>query len=316
MDDGDEIVTIAAPLRAQADMVWGEVTALNPRAIETDLRLSFGGAGGPVFNDAGALVGLTSVPADGDRNRRRDVTLVRSVTICEAVAASKSGPPGAAPPEPTQLPVEPTRPYPLDELKSSTRAGSSANDPVVVSSSEFDVAFITPPTLYRASQRPDWTGGRTTRSPEAEARIGQLTEFGAWSEYFAELPPVLIVRVTPKLVEGFWKRLAREAARTQGAALPPFKDFKTDFLRLRASCGGADLVPIHPFVLEHRISEKDVIREGLYVFDPGAFGPQCDRAALSLYSEKAPEKADTLTMDAKADRADLAGLRPYRASAR
>ena len=66
MDDGDEIVTIAAPLRAQADMVWGEVTALNPRAIETDLRLSFGSAGGPVFNDAGALVGLTSVPADGD----------------------------------------------------------------------------------------------------------------------------------------------------------------------------------------------------------------------------------------------------------
>ena len=209
------------------------------------------------------------------RNRRRDVTLVRSVTICEAVAASKSGPPGAAPPEPTQLPVEPTRPYPLDELKSSTRTGSSANDPVVVSSSEFDVAFITPPTLYRASQRPDWTGGRTTRSPEAEARIGQLTEFGAWSEYFAELPPVLIVRVTPKLVEGFWKRLAREAARTQGAALPPFKDFKTDFLRLRASCGGADLVPIHPFVLEHRVSEKDVIREGLYVFDP-----ECVRASL------------------------------------
>ncbi|HVG84333.1 MAG TPA: serine protease [Vicinamibacterales bacterium] len=316
MDDGDEIVTIAAPLRAQADMVWGEVTALNPRAIETDLRLSFGSAGGPVFNDAGALVGLTSVPADGDANRRRDVTLVRSVTICEAVAASKSGPPGAAPPEPTRLPVEPTRPYPLDELKSSTPTGSSANDPVVVSSSEFDVAFITPPTLYRASQRPDWTGGRTTRSPEAEARIGQLTEFGAWSEYFAELPPVLIVRVTPKLVEGFWKRLAREAARTQGAALPPFKDFKTDFLRLRASCGGVDLVPIHPFVLEHRVSEKDVIREGLYVFDPESLGPHCSTVTLSMYSEKAPEKADVLTIDAKAIERIWQDFASYRASAR
>lgn len=316
MDDGDEIVTIAAPLRAQADMVWGEVTALNPRAIETDLRLSFGSAGGPVFNDAGALVGLTSVPADGDANRRRDVTLVRSVTICEAVAVSKSGPQGAVPPEPTQLPVEPKRPYPLDELKSSTPTGSSANDPVVVSSSEFDVAFITPPTLYRASQRPDWTGGRTTRSPEAEARIGQLTEFGAWSEYFAELPPVLIVRVTPKLVEGFWKRLAREAARTQGAALPPFKDFKTDFLRLRASCGGVDLVPIHPFVLEHRVSEKDVIREGLYVFDPESLGPHCSTVTLSMYSEKAPEKADVLTIDAKVIERIWQDFASYRASAR
>jgi hypothetical protein len=256
------------------------------------------------------------VPADGDANRRRDVTLVRSVTICEAVAVSKSGRPGAVPPEPTQLPVEPKRPYPLDELKSSTPTGSSANDPVVVSSSEFDVAFITPPTLYRASQRPDWTGGRTTRSPEAEARIGQLTEFGAWSEYFAELPPVLIVRVTPKLVEGFWKRLAREAARTQGAALPPFKDFKTDFLRLRASCGGVDLVPIHPFVLEHRVSEKDVIREGLYVFDPESLGPHCSTVTLSMYSEKAPEKADVLTIDAKVIERIWQDFASYRASAR
>ena len=50
LDDGQEIVTIGMPLRTSIDVSSGEVTALQPRAVETDLRLSFGGAGGPVFN--------------------------------------------------------------------------------------------------------------------------------------------------------------------------------------------------------------------------------------------------------------------------
>jgi len=279
LDDGQEIVTIAAPLRMPADLVRGEVTTLHPRAIETDLRLFFGSAGGPVFNEAGAVVGLTSIPDTGS-NRRSDVRVVRSIAICEALSAARPKTSGTAPPEPTRLPVEPTRPFRADALSGSSR-NTGATDPPVVSSSDFDVAFLTPLMLYGAQQRADRAGGRSTRSPEAEARIGRLTDFGAWSEYFADLPPVLIVRVTPKLVEGFWKRLAREAARTQGAELPAFKDFTTDFLRMRASCGGAAIVPIHPFTLEHRVSEKDMIREGLYVFDPETFG------------------SDTLTIDPK-----------------
>lgn len=296
LEDGQEIVTIAAPLGTVADLVRGEVTVLHPRAIETDLRILFGSAGGPVFNEVGQVVGLTSLDADADR--RRDVRVVRAVTICDALSAARPKSSGMAPPEPTRLPVEPTRTFAADAVSVTGRPPGST-DPPVMSSSDFDVALITPPMVYAAQQRADRAGGRSTRSPEAEARIGRLTEFGAWSEYFADLPSVLIVRVTPKLVEGFWKRLAREAARTQGADLPAFKDFKTNFLRMRASCGGAEIVPIQPFVLEHRVSESDVIREGLYVFDPEAFGSACGRVTLSLYSEKTPEKADEVTIDPK-----------------
>jgi hypothetical protein len=165
-----------------------------------------------------------------------------------------------------------------------------------MSSSDFDVAFITPPMVHRARQRSGWTGGaQGGRSPEAEARLGRLTEFGAWSGYFTSLPAVLIVRATPKMVEGFWKRLGREAARTQGADLPAFKNFKTSFRHMRATCAGVEVTPIHPFVLEHRVSEKNVIREGLYVFDADAIGPQCGTVTLSLYSEAQPQRADTLT---------------------
>jgi hypothetical protein len=85
----------------------------------------------------------------------------------------------------------------------------------------------------------------------------------------------------------------------QGLSLPPFKHFSSSFLRLRAFCGDREVTPIHPFKIEQPISETDAVYEGLYVFDPGALGPQCASVKLVLYSEKDPEKAETRVVDAK-----------------
>jgi hypothetical protein len=266
-----------------------------------------------VFNDAGAVVGLMSTAADPDY-RRGDAAVVPTIFICEALAASLpmiSGVPPAA----TQLPVDPARPYPAATLGAAQRATSNAAVPVL-SSSDFDVAFVTPPMVDRARQRAGWTGGQSGRSPDGEARFGRLTEFGAWSDYFSTLPAVLTVRAAPKMVEGFWKRLGREAARTQGAVLPPFKDFKTSFRHMRATCAGVEVIPIHPFVLEHRVAEKNVIREGLYVFDHGAFGPHCGAVTLSLYSEAQPERVDTLALTRAVIDQIWNDFAPYRTTSR
>ncbi len=289
----EEITALTAPLWRLADSASGEVTGSSPFALETDLRLGFGGAGGPVFNDAGAVVGLTAVAPDTDRNRSGEVMIVGAGILCAAVAAAQAALLSGTPPELVVLPVEPSR----GSAAGETAQAASPITPPVLSSHDFDIAIITPRVIQQARES-DRTGGRGGRSPEAEARIGRLTEFGDWSEYFADLPPVIAVRVTPKLVEGFWKRVAREAARTQGADLPPFKNFKSSFLRLRVACGATDVVAIQPFVVEHRTSDTKLVREGLYVFDPAAFGPSCGRVTLSIYSEKTPEKADTITIDA------------------
>jgi len=39
-----------------------------------------------------------------------------------------------------------------------------------------------------------------------------------------------------------------------------------------------------------------VIYEGLWVFDPGALSPECGTVKLVLYSDKLPEKPDTLVV--------------------
>ena len=141
-----------------------------------------------------------------------------------------------------------------------------------------------------------------------------LMDFGNWSEYVADFPPVLLVRVTPKLVEGFWTTVARGAAQTQGVSLPADQALQIGLLADARFCGDAEVTPIHPFKLEQRISESDAIYEGLYVFDPGALGPQCGTVKLVLYSEKEPEKGDTRVVDREGAPADLAGLRAVSSS--
>ena len=106
-----------------------------------------------------------------------------------------------------------------------------------------------------------------------------------------------MIRITPRQTESFWTTVARGAAYTQGAALPPIKHFKPGFSRLSAFCGETEVMPIHPFTHARRVSETDAVREGLYVFDSQAFGPHCSSVKLVLSSEKATAKPETKTVD-------------------
>jgi S1-C subfamily serine protease len=297
VEDEDEIVTIAAELSRPVDVSWGRITGQRPRALDTDLRLAFGGAGGPVFNEAGHVVGLTSTRVDPE-SRWQETEIIRTVHVCEALSAAQSAMAGATAPEATHLPTEPARPFPAGALEQAGTSAGSSVSPDVVTSEDFEIAFITPPAIHQARQKADWTGGRTGRAPETEARLGRITDFGVWSDYFFDAPAVVVARVTPRMVEGFWKRVAREAARTQGADLPPFKSFKTSFVHMVLSCGTTPITPIHPFVLEHQLSETDVVREGVYVFDPNAFDPQCGEVRLTLHSQQAPGKPHTVVVPA------------------
>jgi hypothetical protein len=59
------------------------------------------------------------------------------------------------------------------------------------------------------------------------------------------------------------------------------------------------VTPIHPFMVEQRISETEAIYEGLYVFDPAVLGPQCGTVMLTVYSENDPDKGDARVVDPK-----------------
>jgi S1-C subfamily serine protease len=307
--EGEEIFTIGVDTSQQRRMTSASVSRVDQDGIATDFLLARGGTGGPVFTARGDLVGITSLADEKDGNHQRgrgDSRVVRIEGACSVIASAEKKMEGTAPPSALHLPVEPVRPFPPDALKglAEPRAGGSVK-PYQISSASFDVAFITPVLTYAAQYQAEQPRRRTTskdtRTPDAEPGLARavmaLSAFGNWSEYVLSFPPVLLVRVTPKLTESLWTKLARGAARTQGVSIPPIRRFTAGFSRLRALCGDAEVTPIHPFKIELRVSESDAIHEGLYAFDPDALGPQCGTVKLVLYSEKEPEKGEERVVD-------------------
>ena len=128
-----------------------------------------------------------------------------------------------------------------------------------MTAADFDVSLITPVLLYTARvRRRNGRSGASADEPHATSSRCRppgraLQDFGNWSDYVRDDPPVLMIRATPKLVESFWKTVLRGAAQTQGVSLPPIKHIKAGFSRMQIFCGDAEVTPIHPFKIEHRI---------------------------------------------------------------
>ena len=86
---------------------------------------------------------------------------------------------------------------------------------------------------------------------------------------------------------------------TQGVSIPSIKRPKGDFGSMRALCGQTLIVPVHPFKIEHRLSDKDTLVEGLYAFDPGAMTAACAAVTLHVFSEKDPRSPETVVVNPK-----------------
>jgi S1-C subfamily serine protease len=309
---GEQIYAIEAPLRQLKGATSGIVRRVAANLIESDIGAGTGGSGGPVFTAKGTVVGITSEGDERPQQGGGDARVVRMSEVCAVVELARTKVSQAAPPAATPLPVEPARTYPAKALEDmvSLRAGNL--NPYQTSSSDFDIAFLTPVHVY-AGQRRSLVPSQESRPPDAGWLLARLvTDFGNWSEYVADVPPVLMIRVTPKLVESFWTKIARGAAYTQGVSLPPIKRLKSGFSRMRVFCGDAEIVPIHPLVIEQEISDTETITEGFHVFDPGALSPTCGSVRLSLYSQKDPAKADNRAVEARVIQQVWDDFAPYR----
>jgi S1-C subfamily serine protease len=275
-----ELSAMGADITGQKRLTLGDVTGVGPRLILADMRLGRASSGGPVFS-AGGLIGLTTVD-DRDPDSRSEVRVVRIDLACEVMASAEKKIAEAMPPDATHLAMDPP-PVAVGALGEAIKNRAGSLSPYSMSTTNFEVAFITPVHLYGAKDQ--------VRRPEMD--------FGNWSEYLADYPRALLVRVTPKMAEGLWAKVARGAAMTQGASLPPMTRAKASFMRMRAFCGETEVTPIHPFMVEHRTSETEAIYEGLYVFDPASLGLPCGTVKLTVYSEKEPDKGDARVVDQK-----------------
>jgi S1-C subfamily serine protease len=304
--------SIGASMRNQKAQVTGTIDGVEPQAIAADFRLATTSAGGPVFAAGGAVVGMTTLVADENVRGGFASRVVRTGPACEVVALAEKAMEGGTPPSAARLPVDPTRPFPMEALKEIAQRRAGSLSPPQLTSTDFEIAFITPVLNYAAQAQGGWRG--TGGPPTPGDALRALRGFSNWSDYVADYPPVLLVRVTPRFVEGFWTTVARGAAMTQGMALPPIKRFKAGFARMQAFCGNSEVTPIHPFRIEQRVGDGEAIYEGLYAFAADALGPQCGSVRLVLFSEKELEKGDSRTVDPKILERIREDFAPYRSA--
>lgn len=318
--EGQDIFALGIAYRQSTEMTDGTISRLDPRRLGSTITLRRGSAGGPVFGANGHLVGM-SIAAEDEDSRSARAQVIRTVAICEAVAEAEPAVNQTALPSPARLPVESAAPPPIDGLKAAVERRAGSLSPYKTASPGFDVALITPLMTYGPQYQADRmerraaSGTTQPRRREMSVVVPPILDFQGWSEYAADFPPVLLVRVTPKQVEGLWKTVARGAAYTQGVALPSMKRAGPSFARMNAYCGSTEVVPVHPFKIEQRISETEAIAEGLYAYPADAFGPQCADVRFELYSEKAPEKAEPLAIGASLVQQIWQDFAPYRAAA-
>ncbi|MGE0813271.1 MAG: serine protease [Vicinamibacterales bacterium] len=291
--NGQPIVALGRARGRPVRMTEGTLGRVGSRTMIADLGLEDDTLGGPVFAIGGGMVGLTSRLAEKEGDPRDDTRVVRADAICEALAVARTRMASAPAPSPAPRPVEPAVAISEDTLKGQLQGRAGALKPYAASTPGFEVAFVTPVLVYASRDAIDYAN---------------------WSGYVAEQPTVLLLRVTPKQEEGFWTTVARGLAMTQGLALPPIRHFRPGFARLRALCGAADVTPIHPFLLERRVTETDAVHEGLYVFTPEALTPACGTVTLEIFSEKEPGKAETVTVDPKILEQIWRDFAPYRAA--
>lgn len=298
----DKVYAIETGAGEEKGLVSGTVQRVNARVVTSDVVLGRDNSGTPIVTGSGAVVAITTAGDDASPVNEISSRSVRIDDARAAIAEAERKLETTAPPPRTLLPVEPDRPFPEDALKTAAKAHGSAPAAYLIAASDFDISIITPPVLYASIHTPedrdhfDYTRGDRAA---AQPALRPLDEFGGWNDYVTDPRPVVFVRVTPKFGERLWTTVARGAAQTQGVMIPAIKKPKAAFGRLHLACGTADVAPIHPFRIEHRVDDGTSVDEGLYVFPASAIAPACGAVKITVFSDKPQDKGDTRTIDPK-----------------
>lgn len=318
-ESGQEVFTIGVPSREPKGVFSGMIDTSVPGAILANFVMDPSSAGGPVFTGAGTVIGLTTIVGEEDEARRGDARIVPAAAVCALLQAARTKLSGA-PPSASPLPVDPPRDFPASALRAIVEKRAGSLNPYQITSDHFEIAFITPVISYgaqyqaeRARERARESRQRNRTPRDVDGTLtNRLLDFGNWSWYAEDFPPVLLVRVTPRITEGFWTKVGRGVARTQGMVIPPLKRFKDNFSRLRAFCDGREMTPIHPFKIEQRITDALTLSEGLYVFSRDAFAQTCGTISLTVLSDDDAAKPDAATLDPKLIQQIREDFSPYR----
>jgi hypothetical protein len=95
--------------------------------------------------------------------------------------------------------------------------------------------------------------------------------------------------------------------------------FKTDFYKMKLTCGDSEVPPIFPGKAERVLNVNnaavrvtDATFDGFYEYPYDAIHPDCGKMTLQVFSEKNPKKPEVKELDEKTVSTVFADFEPYR----
>ena len=297
VQEGERVFTIGSPLSLDKIITTGIVSKVDTHTIMSDINVNPGNSGGPLFNNAGHVIGLTTFGTSAEKGP--GVSGVVRIEEAVALLAENRSKAAGTPPPATLLPVEPLTPYPVEGLKAVLQTEKFDARPYYFYAGDFEVALSTPPFDYREKEEDRLRAERTqkkrnrrdTNNSDASKRDADREDAPRdWESEAGGNRAVLGIYVVPKVREGFGSALSRSLRNGNGAAN---LKFKTDFQSMKLFCGEKEVEPIHPGripltvnVRNASVKLEDSTYKGAYFYPPDAVNPQCGTVKIAIYSSK------------------------------
>jgi hypothetical protein len=295
VQEGERVFTIGSPLSLDKIITTGIVSKVEPHTIMSDININPGSSGGPLFNGAGQVIGLTTFGTRGEGGPGVSgiVRIEEGLALLDQNRAKATGtpPPGAL------LPVEPVTPYPIEGLKEALRAEKYDSRPYYFPAGDFNIALSTPPLDYREQEEKRLQAERehkkrNKKQQSADESTDNSDEPKEWEEEAGAHPAVFAIYAMPKAKEGLGSAFGRSFNPNSAAKLK----FKTDFQTMKLYCGTKEVLPIHPgrvpvtvSVRNRAVKMEDSTYKGIYMYSPDAVNPECGQVKLEIYSSKGGE---------------------------
>lgn len=293
VQEGERVFTIGSPLSLDKIITTGIVSKVEAHTLISDIRISPGNSGGPLFNGVGQVVGLTTFGTHGGAGVSGVVRIEEALALLEQNRAKAAGspPPGAL------LPVEPLTQYPIEGLKEALKAEKFDPRPYYLAAGDFFIALSTPPFDYREQEERRLQAERTQKrrnkkQQNEDENAGNSDAPKEWEGDAGAHPAIFGIYVMPKAKEGFGSAVGRSFSFNSAAKLK----FKSDFQKMKLFCGGKEVQPIQPgrvpvtVSVENRaVKMDDSTYKGVYTYGPDAVNPDCGEVKLEIYSSKSDE---------------------------
>lgn len=325
--EGERVFTIGSPLGLKKIITSGIVSKVEARAIISDVNINHGNSGGPLFNSAGEVVGITTFlePTSNGPSLSGIVRIEQALPVLERARKKMKD---VSPPIARLLPVEPADPYPLDSLKDRIRSAKLDVRPYVFTLGGFEMTLVTPVLQYELQEgvglRAAREKGKRTkkRNDSVPNTIEPLQDLHGWAEYIGEYKPVLLVQASPQMRETLISQIGRTLAPAGSVyGFPARLRFRTDFYRMKLLCGAKEIEPIQPgkaatLVNAHNsfVNVTDATYVGIYSYPADAISPSCGKVTLQIFSEKDPLKPESKDLDQKSIDRIWNDFRPYLAA--